>query len=446
MICLMLGAVRTALVCLLALVLALTRLLASLVTRQQLHRATPRDFKERPPQFFLLSQLTDVFAAILRSWSCPARRNVEATTAFVARSWTRADFSDAMQAVEDTISPPAFPLTSLYAATFPLQLEVLLLLPFSPLGAVHLSSSMVQHFEWTEGGTYSVECSVRNVKPHAKGVECSLETRVRRDGDGVSSDPDAFPFVTFSSTYLFFTKRQQQQQQRSGDAPKVSSTSKAADSTALPPGQPRDWGTAALSSFDTALDSALPLRWAEICLDYNPIHLSHTVARLLGFSSKIAHGMSVVHSIITNRQFFEEEAPKKKSTSYATAKDTPRHHLTSAALVGEKVAFAELLVSFVRPVLLPLDQNALHVELERQTGSGDAAAAILGGGGVNGGQSLPPRRGWRSPSRSRGTPSASLAPRLVTFSVRFRGQVRSRAGGGELKDAVVGRLTCVYRD
>ncbi|KAF2147648.1 hypothetical protein K461DRAFT_298275 [Myriangium duriaei CBS 260.36] len=37
-----------------------------------------------------------------------------------------------------------------------------------------------------------------------------------------------------------------------------------------------------------------PYGWAALCKDYNPIHMSPTVARLFGFKGKIAHGNHVV--------------------------------------------------------------------------------------------------------------------------------------------------------
>lgn len=42
------------------------------------------------------------------------------------------------------------------------------------------------------------------------------------------------------------------------------------------------------------LDWEAPRRWAAVCKDYNPIHISRLAARLFGFPGKIAHGNHVV--------------------------------------------------------------------------------------------------------------------------------------------------------
>jgi acyl dehydratase len=42
------------------------------------------------------------------------------------------------------------------------------------------------------------------------------------------------------------------------------------------------------------VDFEAPARWARLCKDYNPIHVSYWAARLFGFQGKIAHGNLVV--------------------------------------------------------------------------------------------------------------------------------------------------------
>ena len=46
------------------------------------------------------------------------------------------------------------------------------------------------------------------------------------------------------------------------------------------------------------MDASLASRWSAISGDYNPIHVSAALARLFGFPGRVAHGMSVVHSML----------------------------------------------------------------------------------------------------------------------------------------------------
>ncbi|KAI1618820.1 hypothetical protein EDD37DRAFT_623773 [Exophiala viscosa] len=47
-----------------------------------------------------------------------------------------------------------------------------------------------------------------------------------------------------------------------------------------------------VASFDVEYEE--PSRWARVCKDYNPIHISAIAAKLFGFSGKIAHGNHMV--------------------------------------------------------------------------------------------------------------------------------------------------------
>ena len=56
-----------------------------------------------------------------------------------------------------------------------------------------------------------------------------------------------------------------------------------------------------------SVSSAEPLSWAEICKDYNPIHVSNVAARLFGFGGIIAHGN---HLLALAMELIEEDSPK----------------------------------------------------------------------------------------------------------------------------------------
>ncbi|SPO27750.1 uncharacterized protein UTRI_10158 [Ustilago trichophora] len=46
------------------------------------------------------------------------------------------------------------------------------------------------------------------------------------------------------------------------------------------------------------MSSSAPSLWSRVCGDYNPIHVSSTLARLFGFRGKIAHGNHVVAKLL----------------------------------------------------------------------------------------------------------------------------------------------------
>lgn len=79
------------------------------------------------------------------------------------------------------------------------------------------------------------------------------------------------------------------------------------------------------------LPSTAPSKWATVCKDVNPIHMSSLAARLLGFPGKIAHGNHVAALVI------EKQRRTEGSLFWQT----------------EKPWFLE--VNFRRPMVLPLD-------------------------------------------------------------------------------------------
>lgn len=57
------------------------------------------------------------------------------------------------------------------------------------------------------------------------------------------------------------------------------------------------WHTAADKSIKLAFSA--PRKWAAVCKDYNPIHMSAALAKLFGFPTKIAHGNHVLACALT---------------------------------------------------------------------------------------------------------------------------------------------------
>ena len=46
------------------------------------------------------------------------------------------------------------------------------------------------------------------------------------------------------------------------------------------------------------IEADAPEKWAALCKDYNPIHVSAIAAKLFGFPGKVAHGNQVAASMI----------------------------------------------------------------------------------------------------------------------------------------------------
>ncbi|MNM31391.1 bifunctional enoyl-CoA hydratase/phosphate acetyltransferase [compost metagenome] len=159
---------------------------------------------------------------------------------------------------DDGRLPPTFP----HVMAFALQLQVLTAkdFPFPLLGMVHLHNSIrvVRPLGGVSRLRFSVH--VENLQPHEKGATCDMITEAE-DGLG----------LLWSETSRMLCR-----------GVKLSGEPVA---TAEPVNEPLDELTRWYA------DSDIGRRYAKVCGDYNPIHLSATSARLFGFPCAIAHGM-----------------------------------------------------------------------------------------------------------------------------------------------------------
>ena len=113
-----------------------------------------------------------------------------------------------------------------------------------------------------------------------------------------------------------------------------------------------------LQEMELALDA--PSRWAAVCKDYNPIHMSSPAARFFGFPGKIAHGNYVVARLI-------------ESTRSVAATAAPEEILQKLWWKTDKASYLE--VTFKRPIILPgnlatryestgaIDPDPIHFEV-----------------------------------------------------------------------------------
>lgn len=159
---------------------------------------------------------------------------------------------------DDGRLPPTFP----HVMAFALQLQLLTdkAFPLPLLGLVHLHNNI--RVVRPLGGISRLRFSVyvNNLQPHEKGATCDLITEAE-DGLG----------LLWSETSRMLCR----------------------DLTL--PGEPVATPEPVSEALDELTrwyaDSDIGRRYAKVCGDYNPIHLSATSARLFGFPCAIAHGM-----------------------------------------------------------------------------------------------------------------------------------------------------------
>lgn len=100
----------------------------------------------------------------------------------------------------------------------------------------------------------------------------------------------------------------------------------------------REWSTADGEIVELRLDA--PSKWAAVCKDYNPIHMSSILARLFGFPGKIAHGNHALARAL------EQLARNPGAVSPEVAERVER-------LIGSSDVQSALEVQFRRPMVLP---------------------------------------------------------------------------------------------
>jgi len=154
------------------------------------------------------------------------------------------------------------PATYPHVMAFALQMQLLTAkdFPFPLLGLVHLSNRI--RVLRPLGGISRLRFAVfvENLQPHEKGATCDLRTDAE-DGLG----------LIWSESSRMLCRGMKLE----GEVPI------APEQEALEMSELTRWYA----------DSNIGRRYARVCGDYNPIHLSALSARLFGFPQAIAHGM-----------------------------------------------------------------------------------------------------------------------------------------------------------
>lgn len=158
------------------------------------------------------------------------------------------------------------PLTYPQMLTFPLVMHYMTsgACPWPAMGTVHLANAITQHAPLAAGDAVRVELDTGDLQAHEKGQVFTLVLRVRREATGE---------CVWQATQTLL---------RTGVTP-------AAGLPFLADPAPDETPLFPHAGFEAPAD--IGRRYAPVSGDYNPIHLSPCMARLLGFQQAIAHGL-----------------------------------------------------------------------------------------------------------------------------------------------------------
>lgn len=158
----------------------------------------------------------------------------------------------------------SLPVTYPFVLAAPLHMELLVsdAFPFRVLGLVHLRNDITQHRAIGSEEVLDIDCILTGSRPAPKGLEFDLHTRI---------------FVGEELVWECVTTMLR----RGGDGRSANRAEGQRNAGEFSPDSVTEWRIPA----DTGR------RYARVCGDSNPIHLSTLTARLFGFRRAIAHGM-----------------------------------------------------------------------------------------------------------------------------------------------------------
>lgn len=148
----------------------------------------------------------------------------------------------------------------------PLMYELLLgqSFPFKMLGLIHTSHQVRAHDLIPSDAQLRLTCATYNLQPTNRGYTFQLGSQIHNERSLLWES---------EATFLFRSKEPPIARER---------TTKSADSA-----DEKNFSRAAILE----LDANLGRRYANVSMDYNPIHLSPLTAKLFGFRQPIAHGL-----------------------------------------------------------------------------------------------------------------------------------------------------------
>lgn len=157
-------------------------------------------------------------------------------------------------------APVTFP--QILATAVAIELLLAKEFPFSPLGIVHIGSTMSEQRPLTPADELDVTCRVEGHRDTRQGKLLALETIIEVAGK---------PLWQSSNEVLVRGRTKARRQRRRPSEPVPPAPGARVATWHVPAGQGR--------------------KYARVSGDYNPIHLSALSARLFGFRRAIAHGL-----------------------------------------------------------------------------------------------------------------------------------------------------------
>lgn len=179
--------------------------------------------------------------------------------------------------------------------------------PFAPAGLVHLSNDVTLHGQFNASEAYDLSLTARLVELNKAGFELEFITQFSQQGEIVVSNR------TTAMARAPLRRQRGLQAQNKADT-KTASAAQGASSSHQEPSQDtteamrqkgrqegrREIPEARLTpSVSLAMPAKAGRQYAKVSGDYNPIHLSQTMARWFGFRHAIAHGMYSLMRVVS---------------------------------------------------------------------------------------------------------------------------------------------------
>lgn len=161
------------------------------------------------------------------------------------------------------------PISYAFIAAFPYLIKVFADKRFalSPIGLIHLSSEFVEYQQLDYAAPFDIKILIKQNSSDDRGKLINIETNIYQNG-----------ILSVSNNNTMLKRLKQKFGKRSSQSKRVNSFS---------------------GELLGVITRGEILRYSKVSADFNPIHVSSLMAKLLGFPKAIAHGMYLLNLAIT---------------------------------------------------------------------------------------------------------------------------------------------------
>lgn len=161
------------------------------------------------------------------------------------------------------------PISYAFIAVFPYLIKVFTDKRFalSPIGLIHLSSEFIEHQQIDYAAPFDIKILIKQNSSDDRGKLINIETKLYQNG-----------ILSVSNNNTMLKRLKQKSGKRHSQNKRVNNF------------------TGELLGVITRGEI---LRYSKVSADFNPIHVSSLMAKLLGFPKAIAHGMYLLNLAIT---------------------------------------------------------------------------------------------------------------------------------------------------